>query len=318
MNPDWFHLNTWDVLAPADRRNAAAWVARQLPSPFKFSGMQRHHMGDQAHELAFFDWNGAAFALVPGGQVTLGYDRDDPFILTEAMRDEWEADTRDEYKLELNAYLDKSLTPLRTAFIEPFLLEVGATELAQPLDIDDPGIRAEMARLKPQPGSGYQIFGSIRSIRIEVDRAGRAYVVDGEPVSRQGTLEAISRHDFRFPTSNEWEYACAGGSRSLFRWGNDCPVEQYPVDSGGWTIHHQPNAFGLRMPTNPYHWEFCQETTLMRGGDGGMSICGSMGFLAGWLPLASAYAYLDEDGTLPQIEGLNTYLRRAYSLPTLH
>ena len=37
----------------------------------------------------------------------------------------------------------------------------------------------------------------------------------------------ISRWGFRFPTSNEWEYACAAGSRSLFRWGNDTP--NFPI-----------------------------------------------------------------------------------------
>lgn len=49
-----------------------------------------------------------------------------------------------------------------------------------------------------------------------------------------------------FPTSNEWEYACAAGSRSLFRRGNDTP--NFPIprpdtqESRVWGKHLQQNA----------------------------------------------------------------------------
>jgi hypothetical protein len=42
----------------------------------------------------------------------------------------------------------------------------------------------------------------------------------------QADLEATG---FRLPRSDEWEYACAAGARSLFRWGDDCPSDRYPV-----------------------------------------------------------------------------------------
>ena len=48
-------------------------------------------------------------------------------------------------------------------------------------------------------------------------------------------------------------------------------------------------AFGLRMPSSPYQWELTSEPGMMRGGDGGSTICGGMGELAGWLPLAISF-----------------------------
>lgn len=56
-----------------------------------------------------------------------------------------------------------------------------------------------------------------------------------------------------------------------------------------WECHRAANAFGLYIASNPYEVELTNEAGVTRGGDGGCSACGGMGFFSGWLPLASAW-----------------------------
>lgn len=141
------------------------------------------------------------------------------------------------------------------------------------------------------------------------------------------------------PNIDEWEYACGGGSLTLFRWGDACPGDRYPTDntaaemrrkrewvrSGGnipftpdspdWDLHLRPNLFGLSIAQNPYHLEVVAEPSVMCGGDGGVNICGGAGFFLGWLPLATAYwddsilEWLDEEPDLS-----NSFMRRVIPL----
>jgi hypothetical protein len=127
--------------------------------------------------------------------------------------------------------------------------------------------------------------------------------------------EQLKASGFRFPTSDEWEYACGCGKPTLFRWGDHVPCDYYPTDmssqeaayrkrwvaSGGklkpppagfscdWDLHRKPNGFGLSIASNPYHSELVAEIGTTRGGDGGCTICGGYGFFAGWLTLATSY-----------------------------
>lgn len=97
---------------------------------------------------------------------------------------------------------------------------------------------------------------------------------------------------FRLPTADEWEYVCSGGSRTLFRWGNDCPISN-SYEEKEFTLHKRPNAFGVRMNSSTYDIELCQGPTL-RGGDGGGSVCGGIGKVITWFPLASSFRVSDE------------------------
>lgn len=254
------NLPDWNQFTPTQRTDLAQKLSKNIPD-FQFIDIQFWELGEKKNFVAFFDWKNIEFALIPGAEVTLGYDKINPFILNEAQIKSWEF-TRQEYNLELNHFLNLCLTPLRKVTIKPFLIQVTPTELTQERE------------------------------RIEL-------------------LEEITIEGFRFPTSDEWEYACGAGSCNIFRWGNHCPVDCYPIDKCEWDIHRQSNAFGLNIASNPYNYEFCAETNIIRGGDGGSAICGGYGFFAAWLTLASAYLE-------PYNEFHDYYcnhLRRAYSLP---
>jgi hypothetical protein len=155
------------------------------------------------------------------------------------------------------------MTPLRHISLEPFLLETLAIPLEPPPTYDE--------TLSLQGG----------------------WKMSSTRITREKILQHLSREGFRFPTSDEWEYACAAGSRTLFRWGNMTPPVDIPSlgsqKAAGWDLHLRQNAFGLLIARYPYHWEFCAESGLMRGGDGGNALPAGVGTFAAWLTLASAF-----------------------------
>ncbi|MEU6066929.1 hypothetical protein ABZ864_21175 [Streptomyces sp. NPDC047082] len=97
----------------------------------------------------------------------------------------------------------------------------------------------------------------------------------------------LAARGLRMPSADEWEHACGAGADTLFRWGNDCPLDRIPYgDRTG--PHNQPNAFGLRIAHDTYRAELTSDATATHGGDGGESVCGGYGHLLAWLPLATA------------------------------
>src|SRR5690348_17722014 len=129
VDADLWDLRRWDALAPARREAVARSVAARLPESFRFAGMATHTLGDQTHTLAFFDRGGARFALIPGAEVTLGYDpaafvpSPGQMAAMDEMREYFD-DDEEGAVLDLPAYLaqlvsreykDRFLTPIRRA-----------------------------------------------------------------------------------------------------------------------------------------------------------------------------------------------------------
>jgi len=98
---------------------------------------------------------------------------------------------------------------------------------------------------------------------------------------------ALAAHGLRMPSSDEWEHACGAGADTLFRWGNDCPLDRIPYDDPTGP-QHPANALGLHIAYDTYRTELTSDVTAVHGGDGGESACGGYGHLLGWLPLATA------------------------------
>ncbi|AUY48961.1 formylglycine-generating enzyme family protein [Streptomyces sp. CB01881] len=97
----------------------------------------------------------------------------------------------------------------------------------------------------------------------------------------------LAARGLRLPSADEWEHACGAGAGTLFRWGDECPLDRIPYgDADG--PHRQPNAFGLRIAYDTYRTELSSDVTAVHGGDGGESVCGGYGRLLAWLPLATA------------------------------
>ncbi|MFD9597103.1 hypothetical protein ACFWA9_30720 [Kitasatospora sp. NPDC059973] len=97
----------------------------------------------------------------------------------------------------------------------------------------------------------------------------------------------LAARGLRMPSADEWEHACGAGATTLFRWGDDCPLDRIPHGEPDGP-QSRPNAFGLRIAYDTYRTEVSSDTASVHGGDGGESVCGGYGFLLGWLPLATA------------------------------
>ncbi|GCE02674.1 SUMF1/EgtB/PvdO family nonheme iron enzyme [Dictyobacter aurantiacus] len=280
----------WDACSLTDCEAVAHAVEQRLPSLWELMGVETYEVGGQRHAIALFAWrppstsSAVTYALLPGGTVTLGYDRRAPLAPDkELVRDWW--DTRmlslhgERVTLDgalvreiipmgenaLAAELAEHLLPLRTVTLAPFLLETIAQEAEQVLPA--PVLTYERYRWKGKDSCYFT-----RSIH--------------RALPHRHVVAFLKQQGCRLPSADEWEYACAAGARSLFYWG-DGPFasgEDRPVDP---PAH---NAFGVRIVTDSYRWEYCQDPSMMRGGDGGALACSGEGVLASSLPHASAYA----------------------------
>jgi len=256
----------------------------KIPSDF-------HPLG-AAGGLNQYEYAGSVFALLPGGKVTLGFSGG--WQPSAEELDSWK-DTQEEYELPGSCpaeYITTVTTPPRTVELPPLLMEVEFQDLQWvPLAKDDPLL--EKVKDNPAVCDGRAFSDGRRSLKVTREKNGSllGFSCREQSLSYSQLVSDIANQGFRLPSADEWEYACAGGTRTLFHWGDHVPCDRYPLGPTlrGWNKHLEPNGFGLSIARNPYELELLSEPGISRGGDGGCNVCGGVGFFMGWLPLASSW-----------------------------
>jgi len=130
---EFLTLPVWDQLDAQTAETVARAVERCLPDPWKFLRIERHESGDQKRHVAFFDWDNKVFALIPGSEVTLGYDPARPSELPHELVTDWEQYARSHAGWEQITwvkYLTDVLSPVRTVSMHPFLISTSAKRKA--------------------------------------------------------------------------------------------------------------------------------------------------------------------------------------------
>lgn len=286
MRASDLELQRWNSLCESDRLSLAEDLAKELPDGFRFIGIRPYSLGNQQNSIASFEYQSSIFSLILGTEVTLGYGG--RFEPNPEQYESWLETVECELPLEedLDEYIIGHTTALRTCKIKPMLIEVNSHEIGlERIFHREPVIQEIIAKYpESEAVSLHKQYRVIRNNDSSID----AFRVVAK--THQQVAEEMISQGFRLPTSDEWEYVCGSGSCTLFRWGDDCPCDCYAIDDKcDWIFHRVPNAFGLHIAENPYNLEIVAEPQILRGGDGGSTICGGWGYFACWLPLATAF-----------------------------
>ena len=280
-------LSDWARMSDEVAQRECEVLARSLPHGLRFDALVMHEYGGRCHRVAGFSRGDiddlVQFVLVPGGDVSLGFDGRD--FRPSARQLASFAESANAYDLgsSIHGFVDSQTSARRVASVAPRLMEVQA----RPVE------RRQDAELR-SPGDPTFENGS-------------------PPATVPYVAKRLAGTGMRLPTCDEWEHACGGGATTLFRWGDDSPADFYPTDTcaedrdlktvwalslgklaykrppAKWTWHARPNLFGLTIANDPYRSDLVSDGPLALGGDGGCNICGGAGFFLGWLPLASAF-----------------------------
>ena len=72
-------LSYWNRLDERERLDLARGLLDRIPDSFEFSGLQWYGFNERKYQIALFQYCSSSFALIPGAEVTLGYDAESHF-----------------------------------------------------------------------------------------------------------------------------------------------------------------------------------------------------------------------------------------------
>lgn len=173
-------VDAWRSASPAEK--AARARALVLPRGLRFVGVEPVESFGRTGHAALFALRERRFALVPGGEVRLGY-RPDRLALTDDDRESY-AFSRDGFGLPpLSDYLTDVLTPARTVVLAPYLFEVEPVDWDDAFPDDAPRTHAEAAALLRRQGLRlpssdeweHALAGDAESVFLWGDALGRGH-----------------------------------------------------------------------------------------------------------------------------------------------
>jgi hypothetical protein len=348
---DWAHLSELVV------RRRCKELARRLPPGFELSSVKDHSYCGETHRVARFsrreDGNLVHFVLVPGGEVSLGFDG------RNFQPSRWQIESYRRWPEELlrqdvdpryvhwsiSEFVDAETSLPRTICVPAIMIEVEARHIEPRSDIEllregDPMFERFRDRY-PESGKREAYGGELGeySYIVERDRDGTLRVWRRPPTTVRYVEERLAQTGMRLPTGDEWEYVCGAAAPTLFRWGDDNPPDFCPIDTPaervreraralsrgllhpetaalGWDLHERLNLFGLRIAHDPYRMELVSDEPWTLGGDGGCYICGGAGTFLTWFPLATAFRGTRWDRFSPdQTNVANEYYRLRRVIP---
>jgi hypothetical protein len=117
-------LQEWQKLSEEKKYRYSQELAAYLPQSVIFKGLRFYPDGGPELSIAIFEYGGALFSLMPGGEVQIGYEADN-FRPTDEQIESFQ-DNAEEYGFDLDiySYVQSVTTPPRKVTIAPMLVEI--------------------------------------------------------------------------------------------------------------------------------------------------------------------------------------------------
>lgn len=303
---------TWNILSSEQRLQWLQELVTRLPEGFALEKIQSFNRYGQQIETGIFSYQQSEFVFVPGDEVTLGWN--DPHVSWDPSTLEDLESGLEEIELTLDEAIPmiaKQMSPVRTVHIPSLLVErrthsVGWQEYTlEELDsVENKEIIEALSTFSLSNYSSHEMYQDYRLVRD--GQQIRIYLFEETEDVHQWQKLSLE-HPFTIFTEDEWEYVYGGGARTLFPWGDSFDytmnvrhygnlnqAEDDPSDTDSALPYdlEQPNGFGIYFLGDPYESELTitsDSQVIDKGSDGGSGICGGVGILLGYLPVATYY-----------------------------
>ncbi len=294
MNKTFLIKEKFDLLEIDERQRLLLSIAETYPQ-FKFLRFQRFERFGMFSNTALFSFDGKEFVFVPGNHVTLGWDS-----FAEGMNKETYDTLKDELSYfdieDVTSFLKENMSKVRNELIQPMLVECELNEISwEPVSIDNKELFLYKKYIEEFYEKGYNSYTINDRMKIrKVNDSVEAFLY--KPCSYEQLLSRVKKQGFSLPNESEWEYLCAGGKRTLFRWGDSfdfsMKLKYFDANRNENSLYvlQELNHFGVQIAFDPYKYEVVDsDECFLKGADGGGSLCGGAGIVLGYLPISSYY-----------------------------